>query len=75
MYRLPAGATDRQAPHELDELYYVVRGRARFLADGEEMEAGPGSIFFVERDIEHRFVDVAEELVVVVFFSKKVDED
>ena len=30
LYVLPAGATDPQKPHHEDEMYYVVRGRARF---------------------------------------------
>lgn len=31
-YVLPAGATDHQKPHREDEIYYVLRGRARFQA-------------------------------------------
>ena len=29
VYVLPEGGTDRQKPHHEDEMYYVVRGRAR----------------------------------------------
>lgn len=75
LYRLEAGTQDTQGPHELDEVYYVVEGKARLRAGSEEFDAGPGSIFFVERDIEHRFVDIEEDLVVVVFFSKLIPEE
>lgn len=74
LYRLPAGTQDGQDPHALDEVYYVVEGKARLRAGSEEFEAKAGSIFFVEREIEHRFVDIEEDLVVVVFFSKLVPE-
>jgi len=75
LYRLPAGSKDGQNPHELDEVYYVVEGKARLRAGSEEFDAKAGSIFFVERQVEHRFVDIEEDLVVVVFFSKLIPED
>jgi len=74
VYRLPAGSEDGQDPHSLDEVYYVVEGKARLRAGSEEFDAKAGSIFFVERKVEHRFVDIEEDLVVVVFFSKLVPE-
>ena len=38
LYVLPAGAADPQRPHHEDEMYYVVRGRARFRAGDEDTE-------------------------------------
>ena len=35
LYVLPAGAADPQRPHHEDEMYYVIRGRARFRAGHE----------------------------------------
>jgi hypothetical protein len=32
-------------------------------------EVRPGWILFVERGIEHRFIDIVEELVVLVVFG------
>ncbi|HZQ23281.1 MAG TPA: cupin domain-containing protein [Terriglobales bacterium] len=69
VYVLPAGAVDPQHPHKEDELYYVVRGRARMQVGAEEQAVGSGSVVFVEANAEHRFFDVAEELVVLVFFA------
>lgn len=69
VYRLSSGATDEQKPHTEDELYYVIRGRARFWCAGQVRDAGAGSILFVEKGVEHRFIDVAEELVVLVMFG------
>ena len=69
LYVLPAGGTDLQRPHHEDEIYYVVRGRARFKADKEDREVSAGSVIFVAAEVEHRFYDVGEELAVLVFFA------
>ena len=69
LYVLPAGGPDPQKPHHVDEVYYVVRGRARFLADNEDREISAGSVIFVAGEVEHRFYDIAEELAVLVFFA------
>lgn len=36
LYVLPAGSTDPQRPHHEDEMYYVLRGKARFKAGHED---------------------------------------
>jgi len=69
LYVLPAGGTDPQEPHKEDEMYYVVRGRARMRAGSEDQAVRQGSVIFVAADLEHRFYDIAEELVVLVFFA------
>ena len=69
VYVLPAGGTDPQKPHKEDELYYVVRGRARMRAGNEDREVTAGTIIFVARDVEHKFYDIREELAVLVFFA------
>ena len=69
LYVLPAGATDRQKPHREDEIYYVVRGRARFKAGLEDREVSAGNVIFVAAQVGHRFYDISEELAVLVFFA------
>ena len=69
LYVLPAGGTDPQKPHREDEIYYVVRGRARFKAGSEDREVAVGSVIFVGAGVEHRFYDVTEELAVLVVFA------
>ena len=69
LYVLPVGATDPQLPHREDEMYYVIRGRARFRAGEEEAEISAGSVLFVAAEVEHRFYDIREELSVLVFFA------
>ena len=69
LYVLPAGGTDPQKPHREDEVYYVIRGRARFKAGVEDREVVAGSVIFVAAEVGHRFYDIAEELAVLVFFA------
>jgi quercetin dioxygenase-like cupin family protein len=69
LYVLAAGAEDTQRPHHEDEMYYVVRGRARFRAGEEDREVSAGSVLFVAAEIEHRFYNIKDELAVLVFFA------
>ena len=69
LYALEAGAVDQQTPHAEDEVYYVVAGRGAILVAGERRQVEPGSIIFVAREVEHRFVDIEEDLSILVFFA------
>lgn len=69
VYVLPAGGTDPQKPHQEDEMYYVVRGRGRMRVGAEDQAVGEGSVIFVAAKVEHRFYEIEEELVVLVFFA------
>ncbi len=74
VYVLPAGGTDPQSPHKEDEMYYVVRGRARMRAGSEDQAVSEGSIIFVAAGVEHRFYEITEELMVLVFFAPAESE-
>ncbi len=74
VYVLPKGGTDPQEPHREDEMYYVVRGRARMQIGSEHSEVRAGSILFVEANLEHRFYDIQEELEILVFFAPAEQE-
>ena len=69
IYVLAAGSTDTQKPHQEDEMYYVVRGRARMRIGGEDQSVTAGSITFVAANVKHNFFEITEELVVLVFFA------
>jgi len=69
VYVLSAGATDRQRPHQQDEIYYVVRGKAKMRLGVEDCSIQEGSVIFVEPGLEHRFIDIEEELVLLVVFA------
>jgi mannose-6-phosphate isomerase-like protein (cupin superfamily) len=69
LYVLPAGGTDPQGPHTEDEVYHVVSGRAQIQVGAEHQVVEAGSTVFVGADVEHRFHDIEEELVVLVVFG------
>jgi mannose-6-phosphate isomerase-like protein (cupin superfamily) len=69
VYVLPAGGADDQQPHMEDEVYYAVRGKARFRVGSEDHPVEPGTLLFVPATQPHHFHDILEELVLVVFWA------
>ena len=69
LYEIPVGGEDRQSPHTADEVYYVLEGRATAVVEGDRVEVGPGSVLYVAKEKEHRFVDITEDLSILVFFA------
>ncbi|RZT83800.1 cupin domain [Pseudonocardia sediminis] len=79
-YCIPVGGKDGQEPHTEDEIYVVVRGRAKLVsetaeagADGTristEYEIGPGSVVHLPAREVHHFTEVTEDLSIVVVFA------
>ena len=69
LYVLEAGADDPQGPHQQDEIYYVVSGRATIAVAGEDRRVEPGSVVFVAARVEHRFHSIDERLELLVLFA------
>jgi mannose-6-phosphate isomerase-like protein (cupin superfamily) len=69
LYVLPAGGVDPQSPHTEDEVYYVVRGKAKITVAGESRAVQAGSVVYVEKNVAHHFHSIEEELRIIVFFA------
>ncbi len=69
IYRLKAGSTDPQEPHDEDEIYFVLEGRCSFTSGGETVDIEPGSVLFVAAHEVHRFHDIMEDMTLLVFFA------
>ena len=67
--RWPAGSVDDQTPHTEDEVYHVVAGRAMLVVGDGRQAVVPGSVVYVGAGVQHRFVEIAEDLEVLVFWS------
>jgi hypothetical protein len=52
-----------------EELYFVHAGRARFVLDGKEIEAGPGTYVFVREPAVHRHAVALEPGTTVLSFG------
>ena len=64
--------------HPYSETWIVRGGHARFTADGEELEAGPGDIVIVGPDTPHRFKNVGDgrlDIVCIHDSPRMVQED
>lgn len=69
LYRLAAGTVDPQTPHSEDEIYYVLSGRARLEVEGRPLQAEPGAVLYVPARARHRFLDIREDLELLVVFA------
>jgi quercetin dioxygenase-like cupin family protein len=47
----------------------LVRGKAKVRLGREERSISQTDVIFVEKNLEHRFFDIAEELVLLVIFA------
>ncbi len=74
IYVLPIGSKDAQQPHDEDEVYYVVEGRALITVDDEDRPVEAGSLVYVAAHVTHRFHHIEEELKVLVFFASAPTE-
>ena len=74
LYVLPVGGVDGQKPHNEDEVYVVVRGRALINVADEDQVVEPGRIIFVAAPVPHHFHHISEELAVLVFFAPAESE-
>jgi len=72
IYQLPAGSEDMQSPHDEDEVYYVVAGKARMILGDEIKEVGPGTILFIKAAESHSFFEIEEDMTLLVFFAAAI---
>ncbi len=72
IYQLPAGSEDMQSPHDEDEVYYVVAGKARMILGDEMKEVGPGTILFIKATESHSFFEIEEDMTLLVFFAAAI---
>jgi mannose-6-phosphate isomerase-like protein (cupin superfamily) len=52
--------------HPYSETWIVRSGKARFTADGEEIEAGPGDILVVGPETPHKFKNIGMDRLDIV---------
>jgi mannose-6-phosphate isomerase-like protein (cupin superfamily) len=68
-YSIPVGGLDDQEPHTEDEIYVVTAGQARIETPSASAPVGPGSVIYIPAGEPHRFVDVREDLALLVVFA------
>ena len=73
VYSLRSGSDDGQSPHAQDELYYILAGSGTIEVEGERREVEAGAVIYVRKNAAHRFVDITDDLRVLVFFANGGD--
>ena len=68
-YSIPVGGIDDQSPHTEDEIYVCTGGQATLRTPSGDAAITPGVVVYVPAGEEHRFVDVTENLGLLVFFA------
>lgn len=52
--------------HPYDEIQFIISGRARYVVDGSELEAGGGEILVIKAGEVHEFKVISDEPLVQV---------
>ena len=66
---LQPGEEDTQAPHDSDEVYYVISGNGFLKIKDKDYKVSKDKLFFVAKDVEHYFHGNTKELKVLYFFG------
>ena len=69
LYHLKAGSKDMQTPHDEDEMYYVIEGRAKLRIGETAQDVGPGNLLYVQASEEHAFFEIEEDMTLLVIFA------
>lgn len=69
LYHLKAGSKDMQNPHDEDEMYFVLEGRAKLSVDGSTQDVAPGTLLYVKASAEHTFFEIEEDMTLLVIFA------
>ena len=75
IYHLPVGGTDQQHPHAADEVYVVLAGRGSLQVAGQRVPVERGAVVSVDSGTDHHFVEVTEDLSVLVAFAPPATPD
>ncbi|MEP7055788.1 MAG: cupin domain-containing protein [Actinomycetota bacterium] len=73
LFVAPPGHDDTQQQHQQDEVYLVLGGRAVLDIDGIRTPVGAGSIAYVPARQVHRFIEISDDLRVLVLFAPPED--
>jgi mannose-6-phosphate isomerase-like protein (cupin superfamily) len=68
--RLHEGQSDRQSPHSIDEIYYVIEGEGLISINGKNHQINKGSLVFVPANTEHRFHGNKADMIILYVFAK-----
>lgn len=71
--RLAGGATVAAHAHPHQQVTYLVSGRLRATVGGETREIGPGDSLFMDKNVEHSILALADSLALDIFTPRRDD--
>jgi mannose-6-phosphate isomerase-like protein (cupin superfamily) len=60
--------TDRQQPHDRDEVYVIASGSGFFVNGDQRQQFETGEVLFVSAGVTHRFEEFTDDFSTWVFF-------
>ncbi len=66
---LRPGEDDTQAPHDSDEVYFIIKGDGFLKIKNKDYSIEPNRMYFVAKNEKHFFHGNKKELVVLYFFG------
>ena len=72
IYHLQKGARDMQTPHDEDEVYYVLSGRATLKIGDQVQDVKEGTVLYVRATEAHSFFEIEEDMTLLVFFAAAI---
>ncbi len=58
-----------QTPHDDDELYYIIEGKAKMRVASESRDVMPGMLLYVKASEEHAFFEIEQDMTLLVIFA------
>jgi quercetin dioxygenase-like cupin family protein len=71
--RLKSGTKVAAHTHHHQQVTYLISGRLTATVGGETREIGPGDSLFVDKNIEHAIVALADTLALDIFTPRRDD--
>lgn len=66
---------DVQEPHDQDEAYIIIQGKASLMRGDDEIRCGTGDVLVVPALVEHRFRDMSDDFMCwAIFWGPKGGE-
>ena len=59
--------------HRTDELYFIISGSGMVHVGNERYAVTEGDVVYVERGVEHDFLDIDDEITALVIFPNSED--
>ena len=57
----PYAKKDKSDSHGGEEIYYVIKGKGKFILDGKEYDVEKGTMVYISPGIEHRVINTEGE--------------